>query len=104
MYISVAILAQGIKVNALKLLGFILHILSRPSADTSNGKIPSFPESAKHRNRRQARSDARGVLAAVKLGLPVPTEAVEEAIVILSGHHATEETAMQRCLEYHRIQ
>ena len=49
-------------------------------SDRHIGKIPVFPESARHRNRRQSRSDSRGVIAAIKLGLPVPTDAVEAAL------------------------
>ena len=70
--------------------------LGRLSRRQHRDKFPSVPESSQHRNRRRTRSDARGLITAAKLGIEVPPAAVEAAKAVLSGHHATEESTMQK--------
>ena len=49
--------------------------------------MPRLPEVAGHRNLRRRRSEARGVVAAAKLGCEIPVAAFDRASDYLSGHH-----------------
>ena len=51
-------------------------------------------EDAWHRNLRRSRQSAKGILAAVKLGLDIPEATVEAAKCVLFEHHATDADTM----------
>ena len=57
-----------------------------------------------HRNVRHSRETAKGILAAVKLGLEIPQAIIEAAKRVLVEHHATDADTMQAWRMEQRMQ